>query len=50
MEFELLYTHIVTGEQDTKEGWIASYAKEELEKRNMTAEEAFFNDDGNTLI
>ena len=47
---EELYEHYVTGEVDTKEGWISSCDVEELELRGLTAEEAFAEDDEVTLF
>jgi hypothetical protein len=44
------YTHIETGSTDTREGWIDSYGDSELEDRGLTAEEAFGEDEGVTLI
>ena len=44
------YIHIHTGSIDTREGWIASYATEELDERGITAEQAFDEDEGVTLI
>lgn len=44
------YVHVGTGSISTKEDWVASYDKEELEHRGMTAEEAFSEDEGVTLI
>lgn len=45
-----LYSHIETAAIDTKEGWTDSYNSEELETRNLTAEEAFDEDEGVTLL
>jgi hypothetical protein len=47
---EKQYMHKVTGAIDTKDGWIASYDAEELASRGLTAEEAFSEDEGVTLI
>jgi len=47
---EKRYMHLSTGAIDTKEGWIDSYLPEELEERGLTAEQAFFEDDGGSLI
>ena len=47
---EKKYIHIITGAEDTKEGWILSYLPEELEARRLTAEEAFEEDEGTTLF
>jgi hypothetical protein len=47
---EIRYMHKETGATDTREGWIASYSEEELEERELTAEEAFDEDDGETLF
>ena len=44
------YMHIVTGSTDTREGWIASYATDELAARGLTAEEAFDEDEGVSLV
>jgi len=44
------YMHVETGSVDTREGWIASYDKEELEQRGLTAEQAFAADEGKTLV
>lgn len=44
------YMHIHTGSVDTKEGWMESYDAEELAARGLTAEEAFIEDEGVTLI
>lgn len=44
------YMHKETGSVDTREGWIESYGAEELEERGLTAEEAFEEDEGDTLI
>lgn len=44
------YIHIHTGSIDTRDGWIASYATEELDERGITAEQAFDEDEGVTLI
>jgi len=44
------YMHKETGMIDTREGWIASYDTEELERRCMTAEQAFESDIGYTLL
>jgi len=38
------YMHVETGSIDNKDGWILSYAGEELEERNVTAETAFAAD------
>ena len=45
-----MYMHKETGSIDSKEGWISSYSQEELEARGLTAEEAFADDEGVTLI
>lgn len=47
---EEVYMHKETGSRDTERGWIASYPAEELERRNLTAQEAFRADEGKTLI
>lgn len=47
---EKRYTHKETGSVDTREGWIASYDPQELEERGLTAEQAFDEDDGVSLI
>ena len=44
------FIHKMTGRIDDKEGWIASYASEELELRGVTAERAFSDDVGVTLF
>jgi hypothetical protein len=44
------YMHTETGSVDTKEGWICSYAAEELEARGISAEEAFSEDEDVTLV
>jgi hypothetical protein len=44
------YIHIHTGAIDTREGWVASYDSEELEARGLTAEQAFDEDEGVTLV
>lgn len=44
------YTHVVTGSMDTQEGWMSSYDPQELNVRNLTAEEAFEEDKGKTLF
>lgn len=44
------FMHVHTGSVDTQEGWEASYADEELEQRNLTAAEAFADDEGFTLV
>ena len=44
------YIHIHTGSIDTREGWIVAYSLEELEERKLTAEQAFNEDEGETLI
>ncbi len=44
------YMHKETGSIDTKEGWIASYDRDELEERNLTAEEAFEEDEDRTIF
>ncbi len=44
------YMHIVTGSTDTREGWIASYDTDELDARGLTAEEAFDEDEGVSLV
>ncbi len=44
------FLHVVTGTLDTREGWVASYDREELEARGLTADEAFAADEGVTLI
>ena len=44
------YMHIETGSIDTKEGWINSYDPEELERRNLTARQAFIEDVEKTLF
>jgi hypothetical protein len=48
---EKRYMHRETGSIDTREGWLQSYSKEELEERGFsTAEQAFEHDVGETLI
>jgi hypothetical protein len=44
------YMHKETGAVDDRDGWIASYTTEELDRRGLTAEEAFTEDEGVTLI
>lgn len=44
------YVHIYTGSIDTQEGWISSYSVDELDEREITAEQAFLEDEGVTLI
>ena len=44
------FMHIHTGAIDTREGWVASYDAEELAERGITAEQAFDEDEGVTLI
>ena len=44
------YMHVHTGSIDTKEGWLSSYDAEELEARGLNAEEAFEEDEGETLV
>ncbi len=44
------YMHVHTGSVDTKDGWILSYDAQELIDRGITAEQAFDEDDGVTLI
>ena len=50
MEKVSRYIHIHTGAVDTREGWLASYSRDELEARGLPAEEAFLEDAGVTLI
>lgn len=47
---EKMFMHKETGSVDTKECWISSYMEEELEQRGLSAEEAFLEDEGVTLI
>jgi hypothetical protein len=47
---KMKYMHKETGTMDDREGWIASYTTEELDRRGLTAEEAFTEDEGKTLI
>ena len=44
------YMHMQTGAVDVREEWIEAYSEEELERRGLTAEQAFQEDDGETLI
>jgi len=44
------YMHKETGSVDTRDGWVASYDAEELAERALTGEEAFDEDEGDTLI
>lgn len=44
------YMHVETGSVDTRDGWISSYDPQELEDRGITAEQAFDEDEGVTLI
>jgi len=44
------YMHKMTGSVDTREGWAASYNKEELSGRGLTAQEAFDEDEGETFF
>ena len=46
----MFYMHKETGSIDDRHGWIASYPVEELEARKLTAEQAFREDVGATLI
>jgi len=46
----MYYMHKETGSVDDREGWIASYSAEELAERNLTAEQAFDEDEGRTLF
>jgi hypothetical protein len=42
--------HKETGSVDTRDGWVSSYCTEELDERGLTAEAAFAEDEGKTLI
>lgn len=44
------YMHKGTGNIDSRDGWISSYAVEELEDRGLTAAQAFEADVGQTLF
>ena len=44
------YMHKETGSIDTAAGWIASYDREELDGRGLTADQAFSEDIGSTLF
>ena len=47
---EKKYMHIVTGEVDTRDGWMSSYDDEELSLRDISAMDAFESDLGQTLL
>lgn len=47
---EKIYMHIETGETDTKQGWVYRYDAEELDIRDISSEDAFLEDVGNTLF
>lgn len=49
-KLDKMYMHVYTGSVDTKEGWIDSYYKEELELRGLTAEQAFKEDEGTIVF
>jgi hypothetical protein len=49
-ERNMNYMHVETGSVDTRDGWIASYDPEELDERELSAEEAFDTDLGVTLL
>lgn len=46
----MTYAHRETGSTDDRDGWITSYSAEELEERGLTAEKAFDEDKGRTLL
>jgi hypothetical protein len=46
----MFYMHKETGSIDSRDGWIASYSADELDARNLTAEQAFNADEGETLF
>ena len=50
MSKETKYIHKHTASIDTREGWEDSYSPEELESRELTAKEAFDEDEGETLF
>jgi len=47
---DMIYMHKETGSTDDREGWMASYDEAELLRRGLTAEEAFEEDKGASLI
>ena len=46
----MFYIHKETGAFDSQSGWIESYTAEELAGRGLTAEQAFEEDEGETLF
>lgn len=46
----MTYMHKETGTIQTREDWICSYDSEELEARGISAEQAFKEDQGRTLL
>lgn len=46
----MFYMHNETGSIDNRGGWITSYPADELDERKLTAEQAFNEDEGGTLI
>jgi hypothetical protein len=47
---KMFYMHKETGSIDNRDGWIASYDTDELDARKLTAEQAFGEDEGETLF
>jgi hypothetical protein len=47
---ERKFMHTVTGSVDTREGWVLSYTEEELDDREISAEQAFEIDLNDSLL